>query len=242
MKAPKWLLDLFECPVVGDIVYFKKIEKDVSSPWMVGKVVSVESGRDGIQRRAEVEYHNLGKFFGQKHITHRAVKGLVNLFNVKDLTWKDNVAEIKRVKSDADLAEQVTVESGKERPKSNSDPGFKIKHWLDKKLTCEVSCCISHFNMCSRDLNEIVQNKCVFQSEDLYTEPKHTKFVDVLNKIWDSVEKQLERSERNHVYPGLMGVLAVINKFLEIEQVSGDPVKHFCFCENCIHRYVLDAQ
>ena len=55
MKAPKWLLDLFECPVVGDIVYFKKIEKDVSSPWMVGKVVSVESGRDGIQRRAEVE-------------------------------------------------------------------------------------------------------------------------------------------------------------------------------------------
>ena len=242
MKAPKWLLDLFECPVVGDIVYFKKIEKDVSSPWMVGKVVSVESGRDGIQRRAEVEYQNLGKLFGQKHITHRAVKGLVNLFNVKDLTWKDNVAEIKRVKSDADLAEQVTVESGKERPICNSDQGFKIKHWLDKKLTCEVSCCISHFNMCSRDLNEIVQNKCVFQSEDLYTEPKHTKFVDVLNKIWDSVEKQLERSERNHVYPGLMGVLAIINKFLEIEQVSGDPVKHFCFCENCIHRYVLDAQ
>ena len=79
--------------------------------------------------------------------------------------------------------------------------------------------------MCSRDLNEIVQNKCVFQSEDLYTEPKQTKFVDVLNKIWDSVEKQLEKSEHNYVYPGLMGVLAIINKFLEIEQVNRDPVK-----------------
>ena len=155
----------------------------------MGKVVSLESGWDGIQRRAEVEYHNLGKFFGQKHITDRPVKSLVKLFNVKDLTWKDNVAEVKRVKSDADLTEsnQATVESAKERPKSNSDPGSKIKHWLDKKLTCEVSCCISHFNMCSRDLNEIVHKKCVFQSKDLYTEPKQTKFVDVLNRIWDSV-------------------------------------------------------
>ena len=44
MKAPKWLLDLFECPVVGDIVYFKKIEKDVSSQWIVGRVVSLEPG------------------------------------------------------------------------------------------------------------------------------------------------------------------------------------------------------
>merc|ERR1712082_84686 len=69
MKAPKWLLNLFESLIVGDIVYFKKIENDVSSPWIVGKVVSLKYGGDGIQRRAEVEYHNLGKFFGQKHIT-----------------------------------------------------------------------------------------------------------------------------------------------------------------------------
>ena len=206
-------------------MYLKKIEKDVSSPWIVGRVVILKSGRDGIQRRAEVEYHNLGKFFGQKHITDRAVKSLVKLFNVKDLTWKDNVAEVKRVKSDADLAEQVTVKIGKERSKFNPDPGFKIKHWLDKKLTCEVSCCISHFNMCSRDLNKFAQKVCVSQSEDLDAELKQTKFLDVLNKIWDSVEKQLKKSVHNYVYPGLMGVLAIINKFLEIEQVNRGPVK-----------------
>ena len=50
--------------------------------------------------------------------------------------------------------------------------------------------------------------------------------MDVLNRIWDSVEKQLEEmSDYNYVFPGLMGVLAVINKFLEIEQVDRDPVK-----------------
>ena len=115
MKAPKWLLDLFESLVVGDIVYFKKIENDVSSPWIVGKVISLESGGDGIPRRAEVEYHNLGKFFGQKHITDRAVKSLVKLFNVKDLTWKDDMAEVKRVKTDVDLTEsnQTTVENAR---------------------------------------------------------------------------------------------------------------------------------
>ena len=32
MKAPKWLVDLFESLLVGDMVYFKKIEDDVSSP------------------------------------------------------------------------------------------------------------------------------------------------------------------------------------------------------------------
>ena len=79
--------------------------------------------------------------------------------------------------------------------------------------------------MCSRDLKEIVHKKCVFQSKDSYAEPKQTEFVDVLNRIWDSVEKQLEMSEHNYVFPGLMGVLAVTNKFLEIKQVYRDLVK-----------------
>ena len=105
MKASKWLVGRSEPLLVGDIVYFKKIENDISSSWTVGKVVSLEFGRDGIPRRAEVEYHNLGKFFGQKHITDRAVKSLVKLFNVKDLTWKDNMVEVKRVKTDVDLTE-----------------------------------------------------------------------------------------------------------------------------------------
>ena len=109
------------------------------------------------------------------------------------------------------------MENARERLKSNSEPGSKIRLWLDKKLTCKVSCCISHFNMCSRDLEDIVHKKSVFQSKDLNPELKQTEFMDVLNRIWDSVEKQLEMSEHNYVFPGLMGVLAVTNKFLEIQ-------------------------
>ena len=50
--------------------------------------------------------------------------------------------------------------------------------------------------------------------------------MDVLDRSSDTFEKQIEEmSEYNYVFPGLVGVLAVTNKFLEIEQVYRDPVK-----------------
>ena len=72
--------------------------------------------------------------------------------------------------------------------------------------------------MCSRDLKEIVHKKCDFQFKDSYPEPKQTEFTNVLDRSWDTVEKQMEEiSEYNYMFPGLVGVLAVTNKFLEIQ-------------------------
>ena len=89
---------------------------------------------------------------------------------------------------------------------------------MDKKLTCKECCCVSHFNMCSRDPKEIVHKKCDLQLKDSYPVSKQTEFVDILDRSWDTVEKQIEEmSEYNYVFPGLVGVLAVTNKFLEIE-------------------------
>ena len=78
MKASKWSTGKSEPLLVGDIVYFKKVENDISSSWTVGKVVSIELGRDGIPRRAEVEYHNPGGSFAKKQTTDRAARILVN--------------------------------------------------------------------------------------------------------------------------------------------------------------------
>ena len=178
MKASKWSAGRSEPLLMSDIVYFKKVGNDISSSCTVGKVVSLKLGRDGIPRRAEVEYHNLSKFFAQKHITDRAARSLVKLFNVEDLTWKEDKTDVNLTKSN-----QTTVENTRKGLKSNSEPGSKIRLWLNKKLTCKESCCISHFNMCSRDLKKIVHKKCVFQFTDLYPEPKQTEFTDVLNGI-----------------------------------------------------------
>ena len=53
---------LFKCSagkskplLMGDVMYFKKAEDDISSSWTVGKVVSLKLRRDGIPRRADVE-------------------------------------------------------------------------------------------------------------------------------------------------------------------------------------------
>ena len=212
MRASKWSVGRSEPLLVGDIVYFKKIENDISSSWTVGKVVSLELGRDGIPRRVEVEYHNLGKFFAQKHITDRAARSLVKLFNVEDSTWKEDKTDVNLTKSN-----QTTVENARKRLKSNSELGSKIGLWLDKKLTRKECPCVSYFNMCSRDPKEIVQKKCDLRFKDSYPVPKQNEFVDVLNRSWDTVEKQLEEmSEHNYVFPGLMGALAVTSKFIEI--------------------------
>ena len=77
MRASKWSVGRSEPLLVGDIVYFKKVENDISSSWIVGKVVSIEFGRDGTPRRAEVKYYNPGDFFAK--VANKAVKGLVRL-------------------------------------------------------------------------------------------------------------------------------------------------------------------
>ena len=74
MRASKCSAGRSEPLLVGDIVYFKKAENDISSFWTVGRVANLELRRDGILKRAEDEYYNPGKFFAQKQITDRAAR------------------------------------------------------------------------------------------------------------------------------------------------------------------------
>merc|ERR1711867_190294 len=95
IKASKWSAGRSEPLLVGDTVYFKKIENDISSSWTVGKVITIKLGRDGTPRRAEVKYHNLGDFFAK--ITDRAARSLVKLSNVEDSTRNEDMVEVKKV-------------------------------------------------------------------------------------------------------------------------------------------------
>ena len=138
-------------------------------------------------------------------------------------------------KTDVNLTKSnlVTVENAKKRLKSDSEFGSKIGLWL--KLTCKKCCCVSHLNLCSRDPKEIVHKKCYFQYPEPYPEqypepypdPKQTEFADVLDRGWDTFEKQSEEmSEYNYVFRDwweflmssvLMEVSTVNYLFLEIQ-------------------------
>ena len=59
MKLNKWFDDKYQLQV-GDIVYFRKEESELSSRYTVGKVVDiVKSSKDGLVRRVSVQYRNL---------------------------------------------------------------------------------------------------------------------------------------------------------------------------------------
>ena len=46
MKSPKWS-DTKSSLQIGNIVYFRKVENELSSDWSLGKVVGVTFSRDG---------------------------------------------------------------------------------------------------------------------------------------------------------------------------------------------------
>ena len=71
---------------VDDIVYFRKVESELSSKWTVGKIVNVVRSKDGQVRRAVVEYRNSSE--ESSRTTDRAVRSLIKLFNIDDEGWQ----------------------------------------------------------------------------------------------------------------------------------------------------------
>ena len=81
------------CPL--DIVYFQKVESELSSVWSVGQVDSVETSKDGIVRKVNIRYKNNAE--DVTRVTNRTVRRVVRLFNVEDVNWLDDMAEVERL-------------------------------------------------------------------------------------------------------------------------------------------------
>ena len=198
---------------MGDIVYFKRVKKNISSSWTVRKVIGIKFGRDRTSKKAEVKYHNPGDFFAK--IANKSVKKLVKPSNTEDMV------EIRKPGADSSKSFQIALENARIRSKFNSELSFKIGHWLDKKLTRSECTRVFYFNLGSKDPKEVIRKRCDLLRKDTYPVPKQNEFVDVLNRSWDSVEKHLkEMSEDNYVFPSLMepsATASASNKFVEIQ-------------------------
>ena len=94
MKMNKWH-DTKEQLKVGDIVYFKKDDSELSSTWTVGKVSEVVKSKDDLVRRVWVQYQNFGESFPR--FTDRSVRSLIKLFHIDDQNWQDDMAEVEKL-------------------------------------------------------------------------------------------------------------------------------------------------
>merc|ERR1719233_1381725 len=101
---------------VGDIVYFRKVESELSSKWTVGKITEVAKGRDEVVRRTTVQYQNSSEE-GPRY-TDRAARSLIKLFNIDDKSWQE----------DMDLVEKLIDEAKDNKNLENPRSRLKAVH------------------------------------------------------------------------------------------------------------------
>ena len=88
---PKWFRD--ECDLkIGDIVYFKKSESELSSPWTLGMIAELEKSRDDLIRKVVIKYRNSTE--SQDRTTRRNVRTVCKIWSIDDFNLQDDLTEL----------------------------------------------------------------------------------------------------------------------------------------------------
>ena len=206
MRAPKWFDSKVQLSI-GDLVYFRLVENELNSNWSVGKIVDVVYGRDGIVRKASVQYQNSSEGFDSKRVTERAARSLIRLFNIDDKGWMDDMSQAEKI---LNILEKENYQSGQNVCLFDASCDFdrtklgdKLKAWLvTHKTACKVCCCYAH---------------CKFESHSKGArslkslEMKATDVHDMLDISWvtqEEYEDLLVEGSPNPSIGGLTGLLA----------------------------------
>jgi len=132
MEMHRWFDDKAELKE-GDGIYFRKLESEYSSKWIVGKVSDVVKSKDGVVRRCTVQYQNSSE--DQPSYTDRAARNLMKLFNIDDISWQQEmylieklIEEAKVVNTGEDIHWVEAIESSNTRQCLCSNPSYDMNH------------------------------------------------------------------------------------------------------------------
>ena len=67
----------------------------MSPKWTLGKVVSVVRSKDGMVRRATIEYQNSTDDFVRT--TDRAVRSLIKIWYIDDNGWQEDISRLEKL-------------------------------------------------------------------------------------------------------------------------------------------------
>ena len=105
MAQKKWFKNDRDL-AVGDLVYYKKKESELGSPWVIGRVDQIMRGRDGVIRRAIIKYRNASENIQRE--TERSVRKLIRLYSVEDPDLYEDLGKLqKRIDQLEELADDV---------------------------------------------------------------------------------------------------------------------------------------
>ena len=110
IPSPKWFKNSKEIEV-DDVVWFQKVDNDISSKWTVGQIESIIRSKDGVVRRVNIRYNNASEVDdngrGLPRETERSVRDIVRLFNVEDNYFVHDLQQvedlIKQLEKDAEV-------------------------------------------------------------------------------------------------------------------------------------------
>ena len=124
----------------GDIIYFQKIENELSSDWTVGQVHYVTRSRDGVIRRVCVKYFNHKE--NKPRFTDRAVRSLVKLFSIDDSYYMHDMAKVEKLMADL-KSKEVQKKVEPKKLQRNKDGTYRVKGAVSNACKC---CCHGHCN------------------------------------------------------------------------------------------------
>ena len=182
MKQTKWYKSN-ENISEHDIVYFQKVESEWNSKWTVGKVIDTVKSKDGIVRRALVEYRNSNE--EESRTTDRSVRSLIKLFHIDDEDWQSDMVKVEKLLAtfSSNPSSSVCSSTGSSQACSVSLDtavlGNKLSLWLAKKKCCGVCCCSSHCSLFEHEGGDVVLSSCDVMESD---------FKGLLDKSWISYQ------------------------------------------------------
>ena len=189
MRAPKWHSDDELKIIPGDIVYFRKVENELSNKWTIGKVSDIICSSDGKARKAIVVYQNPNEDFNNKRTTERAIRSLVKLFNVDDKLWTSELLGVEKIIEEINEEEISTLDDGDDDASNSREIGSKLKLFVKQKSggkECRQCCCSDH---CS--LVEVHGRSGKKYTSGLESDVVNS-FPGVVDRSWDTVEEYEE--------------------------------------------------
>ena len=78
----------------GDLVYYKKKDSGLASPWIIGRIEQIFRGRDGVIRRVVIQYRNASEEI--KRETERSVRNLIKLYSIDDPDLNQDLSILQR--------------------------------------------------------------------------------------------------------------------------------------------------
>ena len=222
MKLPKWFEGGPAELVIGDIVYFQKVENDLSSIWTVGKIVDITKSKDGKVRRASVEYRNSNEDFSRQ--SDRAARSLIKLCHIDDNNWSRDMKEVDNIIKSLDREKENSLDQKQfsvhpisetsvrisviKAVSQNKKIGRKLKAWLAMaRKPCKNCCCGSHCMLFSHE------KECKLQ-EIVVNQPANVDCPDIMDASWRTLEEteELEALEydENLVLNRMSGLSALI--------------------------------